>query len=150
MACASAFDTIEILVYPLQWKEFGDQYTASQGTTTHSSAPSSVTSIVGYCSTSPKLRFEDTINSFDWNPARLDEWKRLNGDRCTTSWNKNAILVHFCTLSNDPLHDVGHGRPCTMKYQERINESVNISEHLHTRPYPYHLVHLPQGDCKRS
>ena len=85
---------------------------------THSSAPSIVTSITGYWSTSPRRRPDLTISSLDWNPDKAYQRSRreyaydqeAQGGGSSESVNRKDFVPKSIRLALELLHGALHNR----------------------------------------
>lgn len=74
-----------------------------------SSAPSMVTSMLGYWSTSPNRRPALTISSLDWNPGRRSIGRPAPADQTLTGWDEDATFVRFFTLLDYSIDNIWYG-----------------------------------------
>lgn len=80
---------------------------------THSSAPSSVTSMVGNWSTSPRFKPDETMSSLDWKPSpTLGQLLRVHGDGRTGGY-EDALLVRPCPELDNTLYNIRYRRTLT-------------------------------------
>ena len=76
----------------------------------YSSAPSMVTSRVGYWSTSPSRKPALTMSSFDWKPVHMGiVCGAMSANILRTSRDEDTSLVQIVPLGYDAFHDVRYG-----------------------------------------
>jgi hypothetical protein len=90
VTCSSTFHAVQGVVYPLGKSE---SLLGVQNRITYSSAPSIVTLIVGYWSTSPSLKPLSTISCFDWNPKEMMIKMIITRKLLLTSRNKDSCFI---------------------------------------------------------
>lgn len=89
LARAAALDGVQVCIDPFQSESQHNWRESSRAS--YSSAPSMVTSITGYCETSPSVRPAMTISSCDWKPMKRTQGQLEPYDMRQTEERAQAV-----------------------------------------------------------